>query len=95
MAFVGVVKVGRLVVVSLVTQGRNGECEGVEILTAAGTRPLALRAIRAAGYHGVKRLIDDGHRLDEADIDMALNHPGIVYERLWGQRGSWTPAGGR
>jgi hypothetical protein len=88
-----VIKAGdSLVVVSVVLSGRNGECEAMQVMTAASTAARGRRAIRMAGYKRVRRMVDGGLRMTAADLELAVRHVGLVFERSWLGQGPWKPA---
>jgi hypothetical protein len=84
-----VTRVDGLVVVSVVASGRNGQCEAVQVMTAAATAAQGSLMIRLAGYRGVKRIIDSGLSMATADLAVAIHQPGALFERPWHDRSPW------
>jgi hypothetical protein len=81
-----------LVVVSLVTMGRHHECDAMQVLASGPSRSAVYQTIRKAGFKkarptgGTPKL-----RLAPAELQKAIDHPGVVFERRWLSDDDWQP----
>jgi hypothetical protein len=87
----GVRPTGNGIVFTAVVAGRSGDCDAVQILVGASDLRAALQAMRRYGYRA-PRPRPGRLQITAEDAELGGRNPGVVFERVWLQDGSWHPA---